>query len=718
MSDVSEDSELMDIFFNDSPKAKLMVNATSLRIIKVNDALLRLLNIKQENIVGKLWKDLDHVSNHDKYEQYIKELNSKDSMSFIIKHNQQGQEIDYEVNYQISALNETIGYLGSIKPITYQDIPDKLFAQIRTILKANFDDENEGIIFDNTKALLDLSFLAHYKYKNSKLEMQNVYGDENRLRACVSKYHTTILKRVTSKLLFEISKNSYETSQNLDLLHENELESFFAYPISFQNSIYGCIIAGGKQKPENWNIIRTVLNILTQQYSFSLFDKSIVKQKKFEGEYDKLTGLLNRKSMDLKLAEIVKQGIDEDKYISLFLINIDSLKSINEKFGIKFTDELIKTFSSLLLKTVRRTGQVYRLTGESFAILLNPRIHKESITELADKLVDRLSVPTLLSNGEEVRQNFNMGVSIYPDAGQTVGTMIKNAELALHDAKKTGKNSYLVFKHSETGIELKKRTELEENLKAAISDGRIQAFFQPKINTVTEEIVGFEALVRWVEPGKGVILPGYFIPMAEETGLIHELGKTVAIQSCQKIREWQDKYNLTLTCSINLSPTQLVNPKLPEILESIINAAGIHPQFIDFEITESIGLDSVPNLVDTLNKIVEIGCTLSIDDFGTGHSSLDYVKKIPAKYIKIDQSFVSNIGLNPEDEAILDATIDMAKRMQREIIAEGVESEQQREYLLERDCEYLQGYLFSKPLPAKKIESILAERVRLMSISN
>ena len=327
-------------------------------------------------------------------------------------------------------------------------------------------------------------------------------------------------------------------------------------------------------------------------------------------------------------------------------------------------------------------------------------------------------MPTLLSNGEEVRINFNVGISVFPDSGQTVATMLKNAELALHDVSKSGKNSYLVFKHSETGVELKKRTELEENLKMAISDGRIQAFYQPKINTVTEEIVGFEALVRWVEPGKGIILPGYFIPLAEETGLIHEIGKTVAIQSCQKIREWQDKYGMTLTCSINLSPTQLVDPKLPEILENIINSAGIHPQFIDFEITESIGLDSVPNLVQTLNKIVEIGCTLSIDDFGTGHSSLEYVKKIPAKYIKIDQSFVSNIGLNPEDEAILDATIDMAKRMKREIIAEGVESEQQREYLLERKCEYLQGYLFSKPLPANRIENLLAERVRLMNINN
>ena len=192
------------------------------------------------------------------------------------------------------------------------------------------------------------------------------------------------------------------------------------------------------------------------------------------------------------------------------------------------------------------------------------------------------------------------------------------------------------------------------------------------------------------------------------------MGEYIAIHTCEKLTEWQRKFGLTLTCSINLSVVQLMDDQLPKKLENIINASGIHPHYIDFEITETISLDVVPNLVDLLNQIVDIGCTLSIDDFGTGHSSLDYVKKIPAHYIKIDQSFVANIGLNPEDEAILDATINIAKRLNRKIIAEGVETEEQREYLLERECEYFQGFLFSRPLPEEEIEELLSQRIKLM----
>jgi diguanylate cyclase (GGDEF)-like protein len=711
-TDLSE--ELWSIFFNDSMHAKIIVKAGNQEVIKVNEAALELLNDKESNVIGHSWKQLDSQDSHDKYTQYIKEINSSDQISFVIDHKKNNLSQNLIANYQMSVLEGEIVYVGVLTAENLLGVSSGVYNQLTEINQINIDLPNFIEILDGIRSSLGFTFLFFNEYHQFQLVQSAISGNEEVVNRLLDKSMADIQSIVRACEEVNIDRNNYRMSEYINILTDNNLQAFCAYPVVFQNKLYGSIFAGGQNQVDDWKTISVLLSALASQCKFHLFQKSVVEQRKMEGLKDKLTGLPNRNSMTKKLAQLIEGGIDDDKYVSLMIIDFDKINYFNKSLGIELTNQIIVNTSQIIVHTIESKGLIYRLSGDEFLVLLNPHSDKNLVESLTIELVKNLNKPVLLSNGEDVTINYNIGISIFPDDGQTVSSMLKNADLAMYDAKLEGKNNYVIFKHSETGQALKQKIEMEDNLRKAIDEGHIKVFYQPKINALTEDIIGFEALVRWIDPEIGMINPGHFIPLAEETGMITEIGEIVARQSCKMIVEWQKKYGLALSCSVNLSAVQLMDPELPKTLEKIINVSGVHPHFIDFEITETMSLDDVPNLVESLNEIVSIGCTLSIDDFGTGHSSLDYVKRIPAQYIKIDQSFVKNIGLNPEDEAILDATINIAKRLNREIIAEGVETEEQREYLLERECEYFQGFLFARPMPQDQVEQLLKERVSLM----
>ncbi|MFK8011016.1 MAG: EAL domain-containing protein [Marinicellaceae bacterium] len=706
--------DLCNLFFNDSNQAIIIVNADHKKIIHVNDALIDLLGASEDQLIGKNWYDLDKPSNQVNYDSYTKEISSNDSVNFSIEYQNKGIKKILNANYHMSVLEGEIVFLGYLISEKTQSLSPELFNSLDQIYKMDsISNDMESVIFE-IKKTLSFDFVLFIEFNNNKIINSIASGNKEKTQTVLNNSKQLIIELLKNKEELRLDKNLNKMGDYVEILTVNSLQSFCHYPIHYQNKIYGSIIAGGENKIENWNTISILLNALVCQSRFALFQQSIVEQRELEGQFDKLTGLANRNAMSKKFAHIIKDGISADKYLSLMIIDIDKLNFLNKSLGIEYTNQLIICIAQILTKEIRSKGEVFRLSGDEFMILYHPHLDKKLAESMVKDLIKKLSKPILLSNGEDICVNFNIGISIFPDDGQTASSMMKNADLAMYDAKLKGKNSYVVFKYSETGQALKQKTEMVENLKNAIQKKHFTAYFQPKINAQTEDIIGFEALVRWIDPEIGLINPGHFIPLAEETGLINEIGDFITQQACEKLVEWQKRFGLSLSCSINLSAVQLCDPGLSKKLDKIINSSGVHPHFVDFEITETISLDEIPNLVNCLNEIVDIGCTLSIDDFGTGHSSLDYVKRIPAKYIKIDQSFVRNIGLNPEDEAILDATINIAKRLNRELVAEGVETEQQREYLLDRDCEYFQGFLFSRPLPPHEIDKLLEERVKLM----
>jgi EAL domain-containing protein (putative c-di-GMP-specific phosphodiesterase class I) len=259
------------------------------------------------------------------------------------------------------------------------------------------------------------------------------------------------------------------------------------------------------------------------------------------------------------------------------------------------------------------------------------------------------------------------------------------------------------------------RLALEAKLRQAERNNELRVYYQPQVEASTEDVVGMEALVRWEHPELGMISPGFFIPLAEETGLIVSLGEWVLRQAVQDTRRWQQKYSLPLRISVNLSALQLRQPNLIEVVQRALVDAGLEARYLELEVTESISVKSIPNLLENLEALRAMGCQIAIDDFGTGQSSLDYIRRFPADRIKIDQVFVRNIGVDPDDEAIVRATIHMAHNLNRHVVAEGVEYEEHLAFLQAHGCEELQGYLFSRPLPAASFDTLLAERERLLS---
>ncbi len=711
-----EDSsnEVWDTFFTNALEAKVIVNAADHKITHVNEALLEITQCKESQLIGQSWKFFDDQSNHDKYDGYIKEINSNEQITFAIKNIALGKSQDLLAQYQMAVLNGDIVFMGRISREDVQGVSSQVFSLLKRTHQVDIFSQNFLPLLEDIRKYLNFTFLMFFELHDKKLSRPIVVGNKSVVKKILNQSKESLFSIINGYQAIEIDINNDRMSEYIDMLSINNLQSMCVYPICHQESTFGSLIAGGQSQVDSWQTITSILNAITSQCRFGLFQKSINNQKERQEQLDTLTGLPNRNSMTNKFAEIMENGVTDGKYIALMLIDIEKLNYMNNKLNIELFDEIILCISKIIVQSIRAYGQVYRLSEDDFLVLLNPHVDKKLVDLKAKELIKKLNQSILLSNGTEMKINYNIGVSIFPDDGQTISSMMKNADLAMYDAKMAGKNNYIVFKFSETGKALKQKTEMEENLRIAIEEGHIKVFLQPKIDAKTEDIIGFEALVRWIDPEIGMINPGHFIPLAEETGLINEIGEYIAQKACELVVNWQKRYGLNLTCSINLSVVQLIDPELPRKLEKIINASGVHPHFIDFEITETISLDVVPNLVESLNEIVKIGCTLSIDDFGTGHSSLDYIKKIPAHFIKVDQSFVKNIGLNPEDEAILDATIDMAKRLNRKIVAEGVETEEQREYLQERACEYFQGFLFARPMPEEEIEKLLEQREKLM----
>jgi EAL domain-containing protein (putative c-di-GMP-specific phosphodiesterase class I) len=292
--------------------------------------------------------------------------------------------------------------------------------------------------------------------------------------------------------------------------------------------------------------------------------------------------------------------------------------------------------------------------------------------------------------------------------------LLKHADEAMYAAKSLGRNNYQIFEGRAEQSQ-QQNLALKSGLRHAEHKGELRVFYQPQVDAVTEDIVGMEALVRWEHPELGFIGPGFFIPLAEETGLIVSIGEWVLRTACRHAQEWERRFGLGLRLGVNLSAVQLMQPNLLEIVSSALDESGLDANLLEMEVTESISIKAAPNLVENLQGLHRLGCRIAIDDFGTGAASLDYLRKLPADRIKIDQSFVRNIGVDPDDEAIVRATIEMAHRLKRGVVAEGVELEQHMEFLRANHCDELQGFLFCRPLPQPVFEKLLQEREQLLA---
>ncbi len=455
------------------------------------------------------------------------------------------------------------------------------------------------------------------------------------------------------------------------------------------------------------------LRVVGQRMALELELRRTREQGRVRGLQDSLTGLPNRLLFNDRLESVIQEAHRTGEMFAVLFVDLDRFKNINDSLGHNVGDHVLVAVARRLRASVRASDTVARYAGDEFTMILRHIVQREDVMRIADKIVRVMEAPLTLPGGLELQITASLGLSFYPDDATTAERLLKQADVAMYTAKGMGRNNYQAYVAVPEDSH-QQRLALEAKLRQAERNGELRVFYQPQVDTRTEDIVGMEALIRWEHPELGMISPGFFIPLAEETGLIIPIGEWVLRAACVDARRWQTRFSLPLRISVNLSPLQLRQPNLVGLVAAVLEETGVPPHLLDLEVTESISVKSIPNLLETLQALRELGCQISIDDFGTGQSSLDYIKRFPADRIKIDQAFVRNIGVDPDDEAIVQATIGMAHNLNRAVVAEGVEIEAHLDFLRALGCEVLQGYLFCRPLPAASLENLLVERERLM----
>lgn len=411
-------------------------------------------------------------------------------------------------------------------------------------------------------------------------------------------------------------------------------------------------------------------------------------------QFDGLTDLPNR-AMLLRELELSRDRIggDPDETYALLCIDLDNFKAINDTMGHPAGDAFLRTVSERLRDCLSPDAFLARLGGDEFAVLLR-RAGREEAAEFSDLVVDALLAPVML-NGREILASGSIGATVAPDDGTDPSTLMKHAELALYRAKDEGRGCMRFFAAG-MDEDARRRADLETDLRNALAGDAMDIHFQPLVNTRTRKVSGYETLLRWNRPGYGLVSPAEFIACAEETGVIVPLGEWVIRRAIEEAAQWKDE----VTVAINLSPTQMKNPSLVATVVSALAAAQLDPARLEIEITESVLMQETDANLRTLHALKDIGARIALDDFGTGYSSLSYLRAFPFDKVKIDQCFVRDIESSPENQAIVRAVVSLAKDLGMRITVEGVETEQQAAVLAAMGCLEVQGYLYSRPVPA------------------
>ena len=433
--------------------------------------------------------------------------------------------------------------------------------------------------------------------------------------------------------------------------------------------------------------------------------KESQEKLQYLAQYDQLTKLPNRRLLNDRLKQALSIAVRKDQSLGLLLLDLDGFKAVNDSLGHKSGDILLIQVAERLLHCVRKTDTVSRLGGDEFVVLLPDCKTADNVTIITRKILEELVNPFDIL-GDEVFVSASIGVTMFPDDGNNADTLLKNADTAMYHIKGTGKNNFQFFTAS-MQEHIVKRLQLTSQLRYALEREEFLLYYQPKMDLTTGRINGMEALVRWQHPDDGMVNPADFIPLAEETGIIISLGKWILYQACQQAKQWQQEGLNSLRVSVNLSARQFQDEELVEMVESVIQETGIDAGLLELEITETTIMQHIERTIETLWQLRDLGILLSIDDFGTGYSSLNYLKRFPLDILKIDRSFVMDITTDPNDRAVVEAIVSLSRHLKMKVVAEGVETEEQLDFLRKQKCHEIQGYYLAKPLPVDEFRDFI-----------
>lgn len=444
-------------------------------------------------------------------------------------------------------------------------------------------------------------------------------------------------------------------------------------------------------KPFNWSVLKHRVHRMLQAAN---------AQRRIQhlAYHDSLTGLPNRMLFMDRIDQAISRAQREERQFALLFIDIDHFKVINDSMGHDAGDQLLNLISIRLRDTLRKSDTVARLGGDEFTVIIEYLQHPDDVIQITKNILSVLDLPAEI-DGKEVYVGGSIGIAMYPQDGENFGVLLKNADTAMYKAKDLGRNTFQ-FYASEMSHKAMQRLELENQLRTALKEDQFEVYYQPKIDLQKNKCIGVEALVRWNHPQRGLVSPDDFLPLAEEIGLITQLDEWVIKTACLQFMQWRQQGCALQNLSVNISPRHFKEGDLIEYCTTLLQMTGIAPEHLEIELTESALVDNYSNAKYILDKLHTMGLRIALDDFGTGYASMAYLKEFPFDTVKIDRSFVRDIPHDYEDSAIVIAMIQLSQALKLNIVAEGIETDQQRHFLYDNACGYGQGYLWSRPLRA------------------
>ncbi len=451
-----------------------------------------------------------------------------------------------------------------------------------------------------------------------------------------------------------------------------------------------------------FGIVKRADNIIETQ---ELARKENEDKIRHQAYHDSLTGLPNRDSFVERMEEAISRAKRHQKNGAIMFLDLDRFKLVNDSLGHDAGDQLLRVTASRIQKCMRETDLAFRISGDEFMVIMEDLERGEGAAILANRILKTMTKPVALDS-HEVIVNMSIGITTFPKAGCDIEELVKEADSAMYRAKQTGQNQF-EFYSSEMNMIASERLSMETDLQKAIQKEQFVLFYQPKVHTHSRAMTSVEALLRWNHPEKGLIPPNEFIPVLEDTGLITTVGDWVISTACLQTQAWITAGLQPLRMSVNISARQFRNRALIDSVREALKSSGLSPQYLELELTESMFVEDTDYAISVMHELKELGVVLSIDDFGSGYSSLSYLKRFPVDYLKIDRSFIRDLAINDKDVAITSAISALAHSLNLGLIAEGVEDEHQVDLLKEKGCQELQGFLFSKPVPADELEKKL-----------
>jgi diguanylate cyclase (GGDEF)-like protein len=422
--------------------------------------------------------------------------------------------------------------------------------------------------------------------------------------------------------------------------------------------------------------------------------------------HDVLTGLPNRVILQDRLEQAIAQAAREQQEFAVLLLDLDRFKVINDSLGHRAGDELLKEVAQRLKGVVRSMDTLVRLGGDEFVIVMASIQTRDQITAIATRAIEVLKPPISLQ-GVDVRTSASIGIAFYPSDGATAEMLLAHADAAMYSAKQSALGTYQCFATS-TSTSTRDRVKFEGELHAALAAGQFELHYQPKVDTASGRVHSAEALIRWRHPERGLLLPGDFVPIAEECGLLDSISEWVLREACRQAKLWQRHADRPLRVAVNVSPSQFRLGTLLESVRSALAAAELEPRFLEVELTETATMRNAEESIYILESLSRLGVLVSVDDFGTGYSSMSYLRRFPIDKLKIDRTFVKEMTSRPEDASIVRAMVSLAHSLNLKVVAEGVETAEQLALLQQLGCDQYQGFYFSEALPAKEFERMIS----------